>query len=314
MAHPLLGRLLAWFSAPASPRPLGVFRIALAAFCLVRFVPLRHEVLSLCGQYGLVQWAISRTHLSPVLPHLGDLALLLQPLGVTADQTVWLVVALFVAALVGLLLGWHTRRDGRRRLRPRLPPPFGRGGLLYGMDVFTHIGLLYVAVMPAGDAYSLDVRAGRRQDVPSEAAGVTRRMLQVHLALVYFSSGLEKAAGPGWWNGDVIWRAVSLPVFRQVDPAPLASVPFLAAAAGWLVLFLELGYGFFVFRASTRRFALLGALVLHVSIGAFLGMWLFAAIMVILNLCAFGPEALEDLRLRRPSPAPATAGAPAGPA
>jgi hypothetical protein len=180
------------------------------------------------------------------------------------------------------------------------------------MDVFTHIGLLYVTVMPAGDAYSLDVRAGRRADVPSEAAGITRRMLQVHLALVYFSSGLEKAGGPGWWNGDVIWRALSLPVFRQVDPAPLASVPFLAAAAGWLVLFLELGYGFFVFRASTRRFALAGALVLHVSIGAFLGMWLFAAIMVLLNLCAFGPEALEDLaalRARRRAPEAAVSAA-----
>ncbi len=296
-------RLEAWFTAPASPVPLGAFRIALAAFALVRMAPLLRSALALWGPYGFVQWAITRARLPEVFPHLGDVSRVLRPLGVTPEGTVWIVVGLEVVALVGLLVGWRTRAAALAASGLEFLLLHAGGGLEYGMDVFTHIGLCYAVVMPVGDALSLDARAHRRTSTPSVAAGVTRRVLQLHLAIVYVSSGFEKASGPQWWNGEAIWRALTLPVFRQVDASALAFAPSLAIVSGWLVLLLEIGYGLCIWTRRARLPWLAGTVGMHLFIGAFLGMWLFAGIMVLLNLAAFGPEALDDLlasRRRRP--------------
>ncbi len=288
-------RFLAWFTAPASPRPLGILRIALAALCLVRLIPLRDSVLAIWGPYGFVQWAITRATVPAILPHLGDLAHLLSSFGVAPNETVWLVLGLQVAALVGLLLGWRSRTLAAAAFALDVLFLGAGGGLVYGMDVFVHIGLFYLVLMPCGDAFSLDVRAGRRQPSPSVAAGVTRRMLQIQLALVYVSSGFEKAAGPTWWNGDAIWRSTMLPVFRQLDLSFLAAVPAVPIVSGWLVLLTEVGYGLAIWSRRTRGAWLAATLGMHLFIGAFLGMWLFASVMILLNLGAFGPEVLADL-------------------
>src|SRR5437868_14008234 len=102
------------------------------------------------------------------------------------------------------------------------------GGLLYGMDYFAHIGLFYCIIMPTSNAVSLPVVLGWRNSSPSIAAGLTRKMLQVQLCIVYLSSGLEKACGIEWWNGEAIWRSVTLPTFKEFDVSWIAYVPWLA--------------------------------------------------------------------------------------
>jgi hypothetical protein len=74
----------------------------------------------------------------------------------------------------------------------------------------------------------------------------------------------------------------------------LAKVPWLPAMIGWSVLILETGYAFFVWRRSTRMIWLPAVVAMHFSIGVFLGMWLFGLIMIIMNLGAFGYEAVND--------------------
>src|SRR5437867_13408978 len=158
------------------------------------------------------------------------------------------------------------------------------------MDIFTHIALLYCIIMPVGDAISLDVVFGRRQYRPSVAAGVTRKMLQLHLCIIYMSSGLEKAAGIQWWNGEAIWQSLLMPVFRQFDFGWIARVPWLPMVAGWSVLIIEIGYGIFIWFRKTRPLWLALTVGMHLGIGLFLGMWMFALVMIILNLGAFGYE------------------------
>ena len=52
----------------------------------------------------------------------------------------------------------------------------------------------------------------------------------------------------------------------------------------------------------TRAFWLAGILLMHLSIGLTMGLYLFGLIMIVLNLAAFGPEYLAKLdrtRFRR---------------
>lgn len=296
----LSGRFVAWLTAEDSARPLAFFRVGLAFVALVRMAALWPSLLDVFGQYGFVQWAITRSNLDSYLPHIGNVAILLKPLGVSADQTVRALAVLDVAVLAALAAGWRTRACALAAFLLDILFIHAAGGLLYGADIFIHIAFFYLVLMPSGDAFSLDVRAGRRVDRPSVSAGLTRRLLQLHLVVVYVSSGIEKAMGPQWWNGDAIWRSIALPAFRRpayltLDLSAVANVPWLPLVSGWLVLLVETGYGVFIWRRETRLVWLCLTLGMHLFIGVFLGMALFAAIMTLLNLAAFGPEALGDI-------------------
>ncbi len=55
------------------------------------------------------------------------------------------------------------------------------------------------------------------------------------------------------------------------------------------VCILETGYPLFIWLRRTRLIWLLSVLAMHVGIGLTIGMYLFAFIMVVLNIAAFGP-------------------------
>lgn len=108
-------------------------------------------------------------------------------------------------------------------------------------------------------------------------------MLQIHLCVVYLTSGLEKASGVQWWNGEEIWRALMRPDFGGLfDLSWLAAVPAVAMFACWATLLVELGYAFLDWPRRTRMFAVLAAISLHLSIGVFMGLISFAALMIVL--------------------------------
>jgi hypothetical protein len=69
---------------------------------------------------------------------------------------------------------------------------------------------------------------------------------------------------------------------------------FLFPAMGILVCLLETGYPVFIWLKQTRRFWLAGILLMHLLIGLTMGLYLFALIMIVLNLAAFGSDLFPD--------------------
>jgi hypothetical protein len=86
-----------------------------------------------------------------------------------------------------------------------------------------------------------------------------------------------------------------LPIFHQMDTTWIAWVPALAMVAGWSTVLLESGYALAVWHPRVRSVWVVLIIGMHLGIGTFLGMWLFASIMIILNLGAFGAEIARDL-------------------
>ena len=164
------------------------------------------------------------------------------------------------------------------------------GGLLaYGVDTFTTIGLFYLMIAPLPDRFAVDSILWKPRLRDPERLGFHRRVLQLHLCLIYFFGGISKSIGIDWWNGNSIWRALTRPPFNLIAPELLArSVPLLAAL-GIAVCLLETGYPIFIWIRRTRVPWLLGVLVMHLSIGLAMGLYLFALIMIVLNLAAFAP-------------------------
>lgn len=115
------------------------------------------------------------------------------------------------------------------------------------------------------------------------------RTLQLHLCAVYAVGGINKAFGAGWWDGHALWKAVVQPGYPAGIPIYLLElVPEPCwAVGGWLTIALELAYPIFIWRLPTRRFFLWGIIALHAGIALLMGLYLFSALMMVLNLVAF---------------------------
>jgi len=69
----------------------------------------------------------------------------------------------------------------------------------------------------------------------------------------------------------------------------LIRLGFLLPVAGIVVCVMEATYPVFIWPRKTRLICFIGVLGLHVGIGLAMGMYLFAWVMIVLNVAAFGP-------------------------
>src|SRR5262249_39233752 len=149
--------------------------------------------------------------------------------------------------------GWRTRAAAALAWLTHTMLKTSGNANIYGVDEFAHIALFYCIWMPVGHALSLDLLAGRVSGAPTPGARLGVRVLQLHLCVVYVSSGIHKALGEQWWDGEAFWRSVMRPDFAQFEMGWLADVPGLAMAVCWGTLLLEVGYPLLVWPRWTRK-------------------------------------------------------------
>jgi Vitamin K-dependent gamma-carboxylase len=283
----VLQPLCAFVSRPASPRPLAVLRIGLAAVLLAQAYTLAGSLLELYGSLGFVQWSVDPLGSLGGVPRVGWLVDALAPYGVSDVTVVRGVFLAYVGSLACLLLGWHTRVAAVLAWLTHTMLKTSGNTSIYGVDEFAHIALFYCVFMPVGHALSLDRLAGRVRGEPSAAARLALRVLQLHLCVAYVSSGIHKAVGEQWWDGEAVWRSLMRPDLGQFDMAWLADAPWVAMLACWGTLLVELGYPLLVWPRWWRKLGALATIGLHVGIAVGLGLVSFAAVMIVLNVAAF---------------------------
>jgi hypothetical protein len=164
------------------------------------------------------------------------------------------------------------------------------GFISYGVDNFMTIGLFYLMLSPLPDRYSLDQLWRKLSPKDPQLIGFFRRVLQVHLCLIYFFGGLAKCLGTGWWDGSNLWRALIRPPFNLIAPEILIRLKYLFPVAGIAICLLEISYPVFIWNRRTRGILLMCICTMHLAIGLTMGMYLFAFIMIVLNIAAFAPE------------------------
>lgn len=277
--------------APASAAPLAALRVGLASVLLIQAGMVAPALFELYGRSGILQAPLLDALGSPGSVRLSWLIDRLAPLGIGEVPVIVAVGAFYVLALVALLAGWHTRMAAAGAWFSHLALMMTADSTNYGVDQFANIFLFYLMWMPAGAALSLDRWLGRTPGGPTSTARLALRMVQVHLCIVYLTSGLGKALGEQWWNGDAIWRTLNMPDYRQYDFTWLAYHPWLAVGAGWMVLLIEIGYPFMIWPRRTRRLWVAATVALHVGIAVFMGLTVFGAIMAVLTISAFAVRA-----------------------
>lgn len=272
---------------PADPTPLAWFRIGAALVGLAQLAVLWPHLDSLYGNFGLVQWVIMESGTGELLPGLGRLALATRHLGLGVDATLHLVFALYGVSLVAVLLGFRARLFAFLALAAHVLTTNSGYLSLYGVDTMLHVVLFYLCFVPASGTLSVDAWRGVATGEPSVAARIGLRTLQLHLCVIYLDAGFSKAVGEQWWTGEALWRALMLPQFAQFDLSWLSAHPWLLALGCWATLLIECGYAVAVWFPRVRTPWVLSLLALHAGIGVFMGLWLFSAMMIVLNVTLF---------------------------
>jgi HTTM domain len=267
----------------------------------------------LAGRGGLVSRNLSEAMLSfesPIVPRLGWLVTIGTRFGIS--ETGVLSFAWYTLVAVGglLVLGLFCRPSAIIAWLLHLSAVKSSELISYGVDNLTTIGLFYLMLAPLPDRYSLDSRWFKRRQDP-RLVGFWRRVLQTHMCLIYFFGGIAKATGIGWWDGTNLWRSLTRPPFNLLDPHALVHWKFFFPVGGISILLLEATYPIFIWPKRTRLVWLTLICVMHIGIGLALGMYLFALVMIVLNLAAFGGGVLwSDEFALVLSPRPETASAP----
>jgi hypothetical protein len=288
-------RLEEFLFPPDSETWLGILRIGVALAVIIYCLSLRadwNELFSL-DRAGVIKRDLAEAMLSAqshYIPRLGWLVDLASRFGLP-EQTVltaawWSLLCAAVLLLIGLL----SREAAIATLILHLCAVKSTSGLTYGVDNFTSIGLFYITIAPLPDRWAADrwLRSIRRKD--SHLQGFHRRILQLHLCLIYLFGGITKCAGAGWWDGTSIWYALIRPPFNLFPPETLIAWKDLFPVLSISVCLLETGYPLFIWLRKTRTSWLVAVITMHLAIGIAMGLYLFALVMITLNFAAFGAE------------------------
>ena len=223
------------------------------------------------------------------VPRLGWLVTLGARIGFREETVLRLAWICLLSSGCALLMGIASRFSAILAWFLHLCAAKSAGFVSYGVDNFMTIGLFYLMLSPLPDRYSLDRRLRKSRANDPQLLAFWRRILQFHLCIIYFFSGLTKCLGPGWWDGSNVWRALIRPPFNIIDPEILVRWKYLFPVAGIFICLLEIGYPFFIWNSQTRKIWLICICAMHLGIGITMGMYLFAFVMIVLNVAAFGP-------------------------
>ena len=286
-------RLQTFLFPPETDAWLAVLRIGLGLQTAVYALFLRsdwHYLFASSGK-GLVGREVGEAITSfdsPLIPKLGWLVALGRSVNMSEETVLSIAWACLLSAGCFLLLGLFCRPAAIVAWFLHLCAAESGGLLAYGADSFMTTALFYLMLSPLPDRYAFDQWVVKTKSKSPQLLGFWRRVLQVHLCFVYFIGGLAKCLGNGWWNGSNLWRSLIRPPFNLVPPDILVRFKYALPALGISICLLEVSYPVFIWMKKTRLVWLVCILAMHAAIGLLMGLYLFALVMIVLNLAAFG--------------------------
>jgi len=177
----------------------------------------------------------------------------------------------------------------------------------FGLDQVNSFLVVYLALAPCGKTWSIDrlwerwrlarsaVRSGRAPvfvaAAPVASARVVTRLLQIQVCVVYLFASLGKLKGEAWWDGNAIWMAIANQEYQSADLTWLCHFPWLINLLTHFTVAWELTFAALVWRPRWRPLVLAAGILMHLGIGAFLGMWTFGLAMILSYLSFAPPEA-----------------------
>jgi len=283
-------RLLSLFFFKPDPKDyyyFPFFRLSVAVICLIHFLSVIQD-FRLIYLGGLIPMEIAELFRMRFMPVISDFMFFFtEKIGLSENAAVNLFIFFYITSCITLALGFLTRVSAFILLLLHVMLSQSSQLFIYGVDAFKSIGLFYCFVFPVGRFYSIDSKLFNVNNVNPTPY---RRLLQIHMSIVYFFSGFDKIIGPNWRNGESIWKSVHLPFFGTdiaIDYTFMTHFPIIPVLIGWGTVIVELFYPLFIWQKSTKTLWLYLVILMHITIMISLNLYFFASLMIFLNLAAF---------------------------
>lgn len=185
-------------------------------------------------------------------------------------------------------------------------------GTVSKLTVIAGHGLLLLSVSAAGEVWSVDAWLKRRR----QARGLTfveregrfpiwaQRLLQILIAVIYFSAAITKVNTPAYFSGDqmMYWLVTNINGPKPVGEF-LTEYPAFLVVSSYVGFVWEVMFIFFCWRPVGRYFALGMGALFHFGTFVMLGLQSFPMVMFSLYLCYLSEEDVQWCmsRLRRMS-------------
>ncbi|MCA8920642.1 MAG: hypothetical protein KDD82_02465 [Planctomycetes bacterium] len=260
-------------ASTADLRSLAATRIGVAGVLL-------YDLLTRLGDFGAHYTEAGALPLAlvPARPLFGNGALSLHLLATSSVAQGLLFAAALLAALA-LLVGHHTRRATwvswwlLVSLQARNPH------VLYEADVMLGLLLLWGALLPWGQRWSLDARGRPAPPLRVSSPAVLGVRLQTSMALL---CALLSKSGDSWRDGSAVGYVLRLDVYTTELGRWLGGFPRLSPALTWGTLALELFGPVLVFARGRWRWVGIGLLAaLQLGFGATLHLGIFPAVFLV---------------------------------
>jgi Vitamin K-dependent gamma-carboxylase len=276
------------FFAARDPRLASVLRIGYGILLLINLVMWAPDLRLWFSEAGLMPLAVGREIVNEHAPTVVG--------WVDADWWPWLCYGVLVASAVLLTAGWHTRIQAIIVLIGLTSFQNRNYAIVDGEDTLFRLFAFYLALCPAGWAFSLDARRRKRRQItepPPIPWGL--RLFQIQMSVIYLSSAIEKSKGSEWTSGTALYYVSRLDdAFGKLPvPAFAFETLWITKLLTWSVLALEWGLPVLLWLRPTRRVAIVVAIVFHLSIEYSMNLFLFHWLMI-LGLLSFAE--FDELR------------------
>ena len=169
-------------------------------------------------------------------------------------------------------------------------------------DNMQRIVLFLLLFSSAGQGLSLDavIKGGIKNWKetllnPPLSAPWAQRMLQLQVALAYFSTGLLKFNSGYWFYGNGVYLATRLIDFAKFPLPEVLDHRLPLYALNWLTIFIELALGTLIWFKRCRYWVILSGVLMHIGIDFLLNIPIFEFVFMSMYILFVDPADLQKL-------------------
>jgi predicted DCC family thiol-disulfide oxidoreductase YuxK len=280
-----------FFFEPQTARVLGLYRIAIGLITIYSFLLFAKDVTVFFSDQGVLR--VETVERLNTREWHTLLAYVRSPLGVKC------MLALLFAAAACFTVGFHTRISSIALFILVVSFHERNNLVLNSGDTVLRTMLFLFMFAPAGAAFSVDSlrRRLRSQDPascgPLLVAPWAQRMMQLQVALIYFTTVYAKSRGELYHNGSAMYYVFGLVDFSVRGIENLMNYPVLYSALTFGTLFAEIAITFLIWFRATRPYAVTLGILLHLWIMWCMVLPVFGILMVATYIAFYTEEELE---------------------
>jgi predicted DCC family thiol-disulfide oxidoreductase YuxK len=284
-----------WF-APRTGRVLGLYRIVIGLITIYSFALWAKDAAVFFSDDGVLTTRTLQSTLGrechTLLKWIGS------PLGVRIA-----LGALFAAALA-FTVGFYTRVSAIALYILVVSFHERNNLVLNGGDTVLRTMLFFFMFAPSGAAFSVDSLRRRLRSPGVEPLLISpwaQRMMQVQVAIIYFSTAYAKSRGSLYHDGTAMYYVFGLVDFNVRGVEQLMNFPLVYSSLTFAVLFVELAIPFLLWFRASRPYAVAMGLFAHGWIMVFMTIPVFGLLMVATYIPFFTEAELSEAiaRVRR---------------